>query len=165
MKLAFALGLLLSVSACSNAAPEEAVDTTLPNDTDLAVVQPLSDQSNYTDIEANGFNEPTELSSEEPSHVADTESAPEGQVEQADEASAPALQEPNWTPEEAQAIAIVRKRNEQCRGGSGDETATQLACQLRDTAMDRLKARGICYGEKGQSGYQMDYHRCHYNSL
>lgn len=55
--------------------------------------------------------------------------------------------------------------NEQCRGESGDKPATMQACDQREVATARLEATGICYGRKGEFGYQMGMHRCTDQSL
>ena len=55
--------------------------------------------------------------------------------------------------------------DEACRGGSGDQTETWVACGSRDYASDLLYEFGWCYGEIGQFGYQMDLHRCSATSI
>ena len=50
--------------------------------------------------------------------------------------------------------------NEDCRGGSGDSTDTMAACEYRNTIDRRMAAAGWCYGRPGDSGFQMDCHRC-----
>lgn len=50
--------------------------------------------------------------------------------------------------------------NEKCRGGSGDSPDTQKACSARDTLGEVLRHAGWCYGEPGQYGYQMKWHKC-----
>lgn len=62
-------------------------------------------------------------------------------------------------------ISIYRDLNEMCRGGAGNEQATTQACETRNKVSKLLKAKGYCYGKKGQGGYQMDWHRCGPSSL
>ena len=50
--------------------------------------------------------------------------------------------------------------NSACRGGSGDDPATMQACDAREAASDSLEALGWCYGESGQAGFEMEWHRC-----
>ncbi|MBF0138034.1 MAG: hypothetical protein H7833_05695 [Magnetococcus sp. DMHC-1] len=50
--------------------------------------------------------------------------------------------------------------NGRCRGGSGDDQKTWDACDEREKMGDQLKSHGWCYGEPGQFGYQMAWHRC-----
>ena len=50
--------------------------------------------------------------------------------------------------------------NEDCRGGSGDSAETNTACEYRNTIDRKMAAAGWCYGRPGESGYQMDWHRC-----
>lgn len=47
-----------------------------------------------------------------------------------------------------------------CQGGAGDDPATQTACNARDVYDAELRASGWCYGEPGDSGYQMSWHQC-----
>ena len=55
--------------------------------------------------------------------------------------------------------------DEACRGGSGDQTETWVACGSRDYASDLLYEFGWCYGETGQFAYQMDWHGCSASSI
>jgi hypothetical protein len=57
------------------------------------------------------------------------------------------------------------KYDDTCRGGSGDQSETWVACGSRDYASDLLYEFGWCYGEIGQFGYQMDLHRCSATSI
>jgi hypothetical protein len=50
--------------------------------------------------------------------------------------------------------------NGRCRGGSGDDQNTLDACDEREKIAGQLTARGWCYGEPGQAGYQMVWHPC-----
>ncbi|MCC4258588.1 MULTISPECIES: hypothetical protein [Sphingobium] len=80
-------------------------------------------------------------------------------------ASMPEKDAPEWTAKETALINDWRRLNEQCRGGSGDDPATLKACEDREDATTRLQNAGICYGEAGQSGYQMTIHRCNERSI
>lgn len=55
--------------------------------------------------------------------------------------------------------------DETCRGGSGDQTKTWVACGSRDYASDLLHEFGWCLGETGQAAYQMRWHRCSATSI
>jgi len=48
-----------------------------------------------------------------------------------------------------------------CRGTPG---GSESACEKREALGARLEAIGYCYGERGQYGYQMKWHRCHSRS-
>jgi hypothetical protein len=50
--------------------------------------------------------------------------------------------------------------NDACRGGSGDEEATQKSCAERDAVVSILQSRGWCYGTEGQAGYQRSWQKC-----
>jgi len=65
-----------------------------------------------------------------------------------------------WTPEEKAIIDRWYRLNGQCRGESGDNPTTMEACDQREIATARLEAADICYGRKGEFGYQMVMHRC-----
>lgn len=55
--------------------------------------------------------------------------------------------------------------NGACRGGSGDNPKTHLACDEREAYGKRLGQLGWCYGKKGEYGYQHQWHRCGRNSV
>ncbi|WP_130472721.1 lysozyme inhibitor LprI family protein [Candidatus Magnetaquicoccus inordinatus] len=57
-------------------------------------------------------------------------------------------------------LAAWDKLNDKCRGGSGDDKKTWEACDEREKKGGQLQARGWCYGEPGQAGYQMQWHAC-----
>jgi hypothetical protein len=50
--------------------------------------------------------------------------------------------------------------NDACRGGSGDEEATQNSCAERDAVFSMLRSRGWCYGTEEQAGYQKSWQKC-----
>lgn len=50
--------------------------------------------------------------------------------------------------------------NSACRGGAGNEPATDQACRERDVVGSALERAGMCYGEPGQAGYEMTWHNC-----
>jgi hypothetical protein len=66
---------------------------------------------------------------------------------------------------EAELIQEWVGQNLACRGGSGDESSTWEACGARDVTARRLNELGYCYGKKGQSGAQMQWHRCGPDSI
>lgn len=71
-------------------------------------------------------------------------------------------------PSRPDPAALRRKwdrENERCRGGSGDDDATQAACDAREGLTEQLAAAGWCYGKRGEAGHQMQWHRCGRNSL
>jgi len=53
-----------------------------------------------------------------------------------------------------------------CRGG-GEDTVADLdaVCSLRDKQFALANKAGWCYGKRGQSGSQMEWHRCGPRSL
>ncbi len=55
--------------------------------------------------------------------------------------------------------------NSKCRGGAGDDSNTQLACNKRDTLHEKLNSSGWCFGEEGQAGFEMVWHQCNKFSL
>jgi hypothetical protein len=58
-------------------------------------------------------------------------------------------------------IAQWKALNSQCRGGSGDDPATQRACDQRDALTRQLAETGWCFGRKDDpdaAAYQ--WHRC-----
>ncbi len=59
-----------------------------------------------------------------------------------------------WTLQQSVQTLLAREgvANEACRGGSGDNPATQVACGKRDRLDTKLQARGWCYGENATSG-------------
>lgn len=69
----------------------------------------------------------------------------------------------------AQAEASIdqwKALNSQCRGGSGDDPATQRACDQRDALTRKLGEAGWCFGHKDDpdaAAYQ--WHRCTPSSL
>ena len=50
--------------------------------------------------------------------------------------------------------------NVRCRGGSGDDPATQEACVQREALYPRIVALGWCHGRDGEFGYEAQWHRC-----
>jgi hypothetical protein len=50
--------------------------------------------------------------------------------------------------------------NDMCRDGPGNDPKTKGICEQRDATVERLKSLGWCYGDPGQAGYQMVWHRC-----
>ncbi|MGX9117877.1 hypothetical protein ACWTU6_14515 [Mesorhizobium sp. BHbsci] len=55
--------------------------------------------------------------------------------------------------------------NEYCRGGSGDDPQTAMACKARDALSRQLESAKWCYGKNGQSSYQYKWHRCQRGSI
>jgi hypothetical protein len=62
-------------------------------------------------------------------------------------------------------ISIYRDLNEMCRGGAGDASSTDKACEVREKVSKLLKQMDYCFGKKGESGGEMWWHRCTANSL
>ncbi|MCE4226112.1 hypothetical protein HCU64_20380 [Methylobacterium sp. C25] len=63
----------------------------------------------------------------------------------------------------AEPTALLRDwatANSACRGGHGDDPATQDACARRETIDARLKGAGWCYGRPGDPGYRRTWQRC-----
>jgi hypothetical protein len=57
------------------------------------------------------------------------------------------------------------KYDDACRGGSGDQSETWVACGSRDYASDLLYNFGWCYGKTGQAAYELDWHVCSLSSI
>lgn len=62
--------------------------------------------------------------------------------------------------EPSRVIAQWQEENELCRGGSGNSDETMKACDRRDSITAKLLNVGWCYGQPGEYGYQMNWHRC-----
>jgi len=60
----------------------------------------------------------------------------------------------------ARLLALVEAANGRCRGGSGDEDRTWLACSEREVLASRLFGLGWCYGREGEAGFEQKWHRC-----
>jgi hypothetical protein len=52
-----------------------------------------------------------------------------------------------------------------CRGGSPEEFTTVEACKRREKIVKALYGNGFCYGKKGQTSVDMQWHKCRANSL
>lgn len=52
--------------------------------------------------------------------------------------------------------------DEKCRGGVGDDPATDAACKERDVDVDLLQRKGWCWGSRNRTAaeYQMTWLRC-----
>ncbi len=50
--------------------------------------------------------------------------------------------------------------NDQCRGGSGDDPRTMVACDKRDALLTTLTSSGWCYGDDEQAGFQKYWKTC-----
>lgn len=59
----------------------------------------------------------------------------------------------------------VATLNSRCRGGSGDDSETWMACGARDYIGFLLFQRGYCLGKEGQAGFEMEWHPCGPGSL
>ena len=55
--------------------------------------------------------------------------------------------------------------NEDCRGGSGDDPATDIACGKRDDLVEKLHSKEWCYGKGSQSGADYSWHLCDHFSI
>ncbi|WBV42539.1 hypothetical protein [Pseudoroseomonas cervicalis] len=62
-------------------------------------------------------------------------------------------------------VALSNDADERCRGGSGDNPETHIACAERTEIGERLAVVGWCYGRQGQYGYQMNWHQCGRDSI
>lgn len=60
-------------------------------------------------------------------------------------------------------IAQAETLNDRCRGGSGDDPATEKACGERDVIFRKIKAKNWCWGHDGQVGADRTWERCRYN--
>ena len=57
-------------------------------------------------------------------------------------------------------IAQAETLNDKCRGGSGDDPATEKACGERDVVFRKIKAKNWCWGHDGQVGSDRTWERC-----
>lgn len=62
-------------------------------------------------------------------------------------------------------MRLWHEANSACRGGSGDDPKTELACEEREAYSTRLGQLGWCYGKQGEYGYQHQWHRCGRRSM
>lgn len=60
----------------------------------------------------------------------------------------------------AQLIARAERLNDKCRGGPGDDPATEKACGARDVTFRKIKAKNWCWGHDGQVGADRTWERC-----
>jgi ribosomal protein L32 len=65
-------------------------------------------------------------------------------------------------PPDDVAKLITREKavDEKCRGGSGDDTNTQTACNERDALFSEIKSKGWCWGPDNKAEYQKDWMPC-----
>ncbi len=52
------------------------------------------------------------------------------------------------------------KLNSRCRGGSGDDPKTHLACDERDPVEQKIKKAGWCWGPDNAAGYEKSWIAC-----
>ncbi|MBU1360910.1 MAG: hypothetical protein KJ901_19400 [Gammaproteobacteria bacterium] len=57
-------------------------------------------------------------------------------------------------------ISQVDVLNERCRGGSGDDPATMMACDQRDALGARVALAGWCWGNDRQYGFEKKWQPC-----
>lgn len=62
-------------------------------------------------------------------------------------------------------LELAQRANQLCRGTPGDNPETESLCQVRDDLVRRLRGVGWCYGQRGEIGAQMRWHRCNAQSL
>lgn len=55
--------------------------------------------------------------------------------------------------------------DEDCRGGSGDDPATQEACEQRTALSEQLEKAGWCFGKKSQARSAYRWHKCGKGSI
>lgn len=55
-------------------------------------------------------------------------------------------------------LTLSADANDRCRGGGVPDV--MAACAERSEYGERLSALGMCYGKRGEFGYQMQWHRC-----
>ena len=55
-------------------------------------------------------------------------------------------------------LTLERDANDKCRGGGVEDV--WIACAERTEYGERLAALGMCYGRRGEAGYQQRWHRC-----
>lgn len=57
-------------------------------------------------------------------------------------------------------LARWNEENSACRGGSGDDPATDIACEARNRTDAELARAGWCHGENAAYGYQYEWRPC-----
>lgn len=75
------------------------------------------------------------------------------------------LKPTGFTSEQKRALKTVEDLEAQCRGGSGDDPATEKACTARDSATSRMIATGVCWGKEDQVEAEYIYHLCERGSI
>lgn len=76
------------------------------------------------------------------------------------EAPPEAADDPAPAAAAAELLNTWLRQNEDCRGGSGDDPATDVACEARERTGEALTRAGWCYGENAAYGYQMEWLPC-----
>jgi len=64
----------------------------------------------------------------------------------------------------AQLMAQEEKLNDRCRGGSGDDNATQKACDVRDDLLRKLQSKNWCWGHEEQIGAERTWEPCRHKN-
>lgn len=59
-----------------------------------------------------------------------------------------------------QMLAEWQELNSQCRGGMGEWSETERACNRREEVDAKISAQGWCYGENAAYGYQSEWRKC-----
>ena len=59
----------------------------------------------------------------------------------------------------SQLVQLWQKENNLCRGLS-DPKVVDVSCNARDVYSRKLREQNWCYGKKGQTGSQMEWHKC-----
>jgi hypothetical protein len=70
-----------------------------------------------------------------------------------------------FTPREQRLIEEAQRLETLCRGGSGDDSDTEAACDERGPATDRLNRIGICWGRENEAYAEYEFHRCGPDSI
>ncbi|CAG9263998.1 hypothetical protein BDI4_800021 [Burkholderia diffusa] len=77
-----------------------------------------------------------------------------------DAASNYVLDEPGMPSDVKALVDAEFKLNDRCRGGSGDDSQAQVACDEREKLLPLIRARGWCWGHANDAGYQRAWVRC-----
>lgn len=83
------------------------------------------------------------------------------QIQKQEAPSAAPVDESNSMPPSTKALAAQwLQLNETCRGGSGDDPATQQACDKRENVYAQIHAANWCWGHKDDDGASRTWVKC-----
>jgi hypothetical protein len=62
-------------------------------------------------------------------------------------------------------IRAWQQANSDCRGYPGDDPRSVTGCAERSALGRRIDRAGWCYGQRGQRGFELQWHRCGPSSI